>query len=45
VFWNLLQDQAPERSAGIPLLAARSAQLSAQEECFYFGSVRVLEWE
>jgi S-adenosylmethionine-diacylglycerol 3-amino-3-carboxypropyl transferase len=45
VFWNLLQAQAPERRAAVPLLAELSADLSAWEACFYFGSVRVLAWE
>lgn len=44
VFWNLLQAQAPRRTAAVPLLPATSAALSAQEACFYFGGVRVLEY-
>lgn len=44
VFWNLLQAQAPRRTAAVPLLPAASAALSAQEACFYFGGVRVLEY-
>jgi S-adenosylmethionine-diacylglycerol 3-amino-3-carboxypropyl transferase len=44
VFWNLLQIQAAARSPAVPLLADVSQQLSAQEACFYFDSVRVLAW-
>lgn len=44
VFWNLLQAQAPGRAAGVPLLAAASAQLGAAEACFYFGGVRLLDF-
>ena len=44
VFWNLLQAQAPRRTAAVPLLAAASASLGARDACFYFGSVRVLEY-
>ena len=44
VFWNLLQAQAPRRTAAVPLLPAASAALGAQDACFYFGSVRVLDY-
>lgn len=44
VFWNLLQAQAPLRTAAVPLLAAASAHLSTHDTCFYFGGVRVLEY-
>lgn len=44
VFWNLLQVQAPVRVAGVPLLPAASAQLSATDACFYFSGVRLLEY-
>jgi len=44
VFWNLLQAQAPLRTAAVPLLAAASAHLGAHDACFYFGGVRVLEY-
>ncbi len=44
VFWTLLQAQAPRRTAAVPLLAAASEQLSAEDGCFYFGGVRVLEY-
>lgn len=44
VFWNLLQAQASRRTAAVPLLPAASAALSAHDACFYFGSVRVLEY-
>jgi S-adenosylmethionine-diacylglycerol 3-amino-3-carboxypropyl transferase len=44
VFWNLLQAQATRRTAAVPLLPATSAALSAQDACFYFGGVRVLEY-
>jgi len=44
VFWNLLQAQAPRRTAAVPLLAATSAALGAQDACFYFGGVRVLAY-
>ncbi|GAA4354706.1 hypothetical protein GCM10023185_16780 [Hymenobacter saemangeumensis] len=44
VFWNLLQSQAPARSAAVPLLPEVSQQLSEQEACFYFENVRVLDW-
>jgi len=44
VFWNLLQAQATRRTAAVPLLPATSAALSAQDACFYFGSVRVLDY-
>ena len=44
VFWNLLQAQAPRRTAAVPLLAAASATLGAQDACFYFGGVRVLDF-
>ena len=45
VFWNLLQSQAPGRAAGVPLLPAASARLSQHEACFYFGGVRLLDFE
>jgi S-adenosylmethionine-diacylglycerol 3-amino-3-carboxypropyl transferase len=44
VFWNLLQAQAARRSAAVPLLPAASATLGAQDACFYFGGVRVLDY-
>jgi S-adenosylmethionine-diacylglycerol 3-amino-3-carboxypropyl transferase len=44
VFWNLLQAQATRRTATVPLLLATSATLGAQDACFYFGGVRVLEY-
>ena len=44
VFWNLLQAQAPRRTAAVPLLAAASARLGARDACFYFGGVRVLDF-
>jgi S-adenosylmethionine-diacylglycerol 3-amino-3-carboxypropyl transferase len=44
VFWNLLQAQAPRRTAAVPLLPAISATLGAQDACFYFGGVRVLAY-
>jgi S-adenosylmethionine-diacylglycerol 3-amino-3-carboxypropyl transferase len=44
VFWNLLQVQAPTPTDAVPLLAGLSQELSAQEACFYFDSVRVLHW-
>lgn len=44
VFWNLLQAQAGAPAPGVPLLATESARLSAQEGCFYFRDVRVLQW-
>lgn len=44
VFWNLLQVQAARRAAGVPVLEAVSAGLSAREACFYFGGVRVLDY-
>ena len=44
VFWNLLQAQASDRVAGVPLLPATSAQLSSQDACFYFGGVRLLDF-
>jgi S-adenosylmethionine-diacylglycerol 3-amino-3-carboxypropyl transferase len=44
VFWNLLQAQAPRRTAAVPLLAAASEALGAADGCFYFGGVRVLEY-
>ena len=44
VFWNLLQAQAPGRAAGVPLLPAASARLGAAEACFYFGGVRLLDF-
>jgi S-adenosylmethionine-diacylglycerol 3-amino-3-carboxypropyl transferase len=44
VFWNLLQAQAPRRTAAVPLLPAVSATLGAQDACFYFGGVRVLAY-
>ena len=44
VFWNLLQAQATRRTAAVPLLPATSAALSAQDACFYFGGVRVLDY-
>ncbi|TVT43498.1 DUF3419 family protein [Hymenobacter setariae] len=44
VFWNLLQAQAPRRTAAVPLLPAASAALGAQDACFYFGGVRVLAY-
>jgi S-adenosylmethionine-diacylglycerol 3-amino-3-carboxypropyl transferase len=44
VFWNLLQAQATRRTAAVPLLPAASAALGAHDACFYFGSVRVLEY-
>jgi S-adenosylmethionine-diacylglycerol 3-amino-3-carboxypropyl transferase len=44
VFWNLLQAQAAQRTAAVPLLSATSAALSTQDACFYFGGVRVLNY-
>ncbi len=44
VFWNLLQAQAPRRTAAVPLLAAASEELGAADGCFYFGGVRALEY-
>jgi S-adenosylmethionine-diacylglycerol 3-amino-3-carboxypropyl transferase len=44
VFWNLLQAQAPRRTASLPLLETTSAELSARDACFYFGGVRVLDF-
>lgn len=44
VFWNLLQMQAVRRTAAVPLLPAASATLGAQDACFYFGGVRVLDY-
>nr|GFD42291.1 hypothetical protein [Tanacetum cinerariifolium] len=44
VFWNLLQAQATRRTAAVPLLPATSAALGAQDACFFFGGVRVLEY-
>ncbi|MVN77121.1 DUF3419 family protein [Hymenobacter sp. HMF4947] len=44
VFWNLLQVQAPGRVAGVPLLPAASARLSAADACFYFSGVRLLSY-
>lgn len=41
VFWNLLQDQGADQS--LLLDEAASARLSAQEGCFYFRNVRVLD--
>jgi S-adenosylmethionine-diacylglycerol 3-amino-3-carboxypropyl transferase len=44
VFWNLLQAQAPRRTAAVPLLSAASDELGAADGCFYFGGVRVLDY-
>jgi S-adenosylmethionine-diacylglycerol 3-amino-3-carboxypropyl transferase len=44
VFWNLLQVQAGQSSATVPLLAELSRKLSATEACFYFDGVRILNW-
>ena len=44
VFWNLLHAQAARRTAAVPLLPATSAALGAQDACFYFGGVRVLDY-
>ncbi|MBJ6145531.1 DUF3419 family protein [Hymenobacter sp. BT559] len=44
VFWNLLQAQAPRRTAAVPLLTATSATIGAHDACFYFGGVRVLAY-
>jgi S-adenosylmethionine-diacylglycerol 3-amino-3-carboxypropyl transferase len=44
VFWNLLQGQATQRTAAVPLLPATSADLGAHDACFYFGGVRVLDY-
>lgn len=44
VFWNLLQPQAPQRSATVPLLPAASAGLARRDGCFYFGGVRLLQF-
>jgi hypothetical protein len=43
VYWNLLQNQGELASAWLPLNAALSEQLSAQDACFYFRNVRVLD--
>ena len=42
VFWNLLQPQAPRRTAAVPLLPAASTCLAQRDACFYFGGVRLL---
>lgn len=44
VFWNLLQVQAAAGSADVPLREELSRELSEAEACFYFDSVRVLNW-
>ncbi len=43
VYWNLLVDQGAALQALPSYLADRSAELSAQEDCFYFDALHVFD--